>query len=53
MDTLGHCYAAKKDYDNAVKYQKKAVEFDPSSMQIRHALEDFRKAHDAARTGKS
>lgn len=49
LDTLGHCYAAKKDFENAVKTQARAVELDPGSMQIRLALEDFRKAGEQAK----
>lgn len=49
LDTLGHCYAAKKDYDNAVKCQARAVQLDPGSMQVRHALEDFQKLRDQAK----
>ncbi len=52
LDTLGHCYAAKKDYDNAVKCQAHAVELDPSSEQIRHALDEFRKLRDQAKAKK-
>jgi tetratricopeptide (TPR) repeat protein len=52
LDTLGHCYAARKDYDNAVKCQEKAVLLDPGSMQIRHALNDFRRAREQAKGRK-
>jgi tetratricopeptide (TPR) repeat protein len=43
MDTLAHCYAAKKDFANAVKWQSKAVKLDPHSGQIVRALERFKK----------
>jgi tetratricopeptide (TPR) repeat protein len=42
-DTLAHCYAAKKDYAAAVRSQTRAVELDPHSLQIQHAMEQFRK----------
>jgi tetratricopeptide (TPR) repeat protein len=44
LDTLAHCYFGKKDYDSAVKYQRKAVEFEPHSGQIARALERFEEA---------
>ncbi len=44
LDTLAHCYAAKKDFENAVKYQSRAAELEPYSRQIQHALDDYRKA---------
>jgi tetratricopeptide (TPR) repeat protein len=44
MDTLAHCYAGKKDFANAVKWQTKAVKLDPHSGQIVRALERFQKA---------
>jgi Tetratricopeptide repeat len=40
-DTLAHCYAGKKDYESAVKYQRLAMEKDPHSLAIRRALADF------------
>ena len=52
LDTLAHCYAAKKDFDNAVKYQTRAVELDPSSAAIRRSLEDFRKGLEQAKASK-
>jgi tetratricopeptide (TPR) repeat protein len=52
LDTLAHCYAAKKDFENAVKYQSRAAELEPYSRQIQHALEDYRKALEAAKTRK-
>jgi tetratricopeptide (TPR) repeat protein len=53
FDTLAHCYAAKKDVANAVKYQTRAAELDPYSRQIARALEEYRKALGAAKPAKS
>jgi tetratricopeptide (TPR) repeat protein len=44
LDTLGHCYYAKKDYENAVKYQTEATKLDPHSQVIRRQLNVFRQA---------
>jgi len=44
LDTLGHCYYAKKDYENAVKYQTEANKLDPHSQVIRRQLNVFRQA---------
>jgi tetratricopeptide (TPR) repeat protein len=52
LDTLAHCYAAKKDFENAVKYQSRAAELDPYSRQIRRALAEYRKALDETKTRK-
>jgi tetratricopeptide (TPR) repeat protein len=43
-DTLGRCYYAKKDYENAVKQQTQAVKLQPHSGQIRRQLELFEQA---------
>lgn len=43
-DTLGHCYYAKGDYENAVKQQMQAVKLQPHSGQIRRQLKMFEKA---------
>jgi tetratricopeptide (TPR) repeat protein len=43
QDTLAHCYAAKGDYANAVKIQRKAVELEPSSQSIARGLARFEK----------
>jgi tetratricopeptide (TPR) repeat protein len=43
LDTLGRCYYAKGDLENAVKYQSQAVKLDPHSGQIRRQLEFFKK----------
>ena len=44
LDTLGRCYYAKRDFENAVKYQAQAVALEPHSLQIRRQLELFEKA---------
>jgi len=44
LDTLGHCYYAAKDFANAVKYQKLAVEKDPGSLGMRRQLKVFEEA---------
>lgn len=44
LDTLGHSYYAKKDYENAVKYQTEASKLDPHSQVIRRQLNVFRQA---------
>lgn len=43
-DTLGRCYYAKGDYENAVKEQLHAVKLMPHAGQIRRQLELFQKA---------
>jgi tetratricopeptide (TPR) repeat protein len=52
LDTLAHCYAAKKDFENAVKYQSRAAELEPYSRQIQHALDEYRKALAEAKSRK-
>ena len=44
FDTLGRCYYAKGDFDNAIKYQARALKLDPHSGQIKRQLELFQKA---------
>lgn len=44
LDTLGRCYYAKGDLENAVKHQTKAVELEPHSGQIQRQLELFQRA---------
>lgn len=44
LDTLGRCYYAKQDYENAVKYQARAVALEPHSGQIRRQMELFEEA---------
>ena len=42
LDTLGHCYFAKKDYQTAVKCQSEAARLDPYSKAISRQLVTFR-----------
>jgi tetratricopeptide (TPR) repeat protein len=42
-DTLGHVYFGKGDYENAVKYQTRAVELEHHSPLIQKKLDVFRK----------
>ena len=44
LDTLAHCYYAKRDYANAVKYQTEAAKLDASSEAITRQLKVFRAA---------
>lgn len=44
LDTLGHVYFARKDFENAVKYQSQAVELDPHSEQLSKQLKVFQAA---------
>jgi len=44
LDTLAHCYYAKGDYENAVKCQLKAVQFEPYSAVIARKLKVFEEA---------
>lgn len=41
LDTLAHCYFAKGDQENAVRYQGQAVALEPHSQQIRRAFVRF------------
>ncbi|MCH7728197.1 MAG: hypothetical protein IH991_17225, partial [Planctomycetes bacterium] len=50
LDTLGRCYFSVGDLKNAVRSQKRAVELDPYSQQIRRQLELFEKALAAKET---
>jgi tetratricopeptide (TPR) repeat protein len=43
LDTLGRCYFAKGDFENAIKYQSQALQRNPHSGQIRRQLEFFQK----------
>lgn len=42
LDTLAHCYAAKRDFANAVTYQARAAELEPHTMQIQRSLTKFK-----------
>jgi tetratricopeptide (TPR) repeat protein len=44
LDTLAHCYFAKKDYANAVKHQSEAVKLDPHTKAISRQYQVFRDA---------
>ena len=44
FDTLGRCYYAKGDIENALKYQAEAVRLDPHSGLIRRQLEFFKRS---------
>jgi tetratricopeptide (TPR) repeat protein len=41
LDTLGRCYYAKGDLENAVKYQQQAAKLDPHSQAIQRQLKLF------------
>jgi tetratricopeptide (TPR) repeat protein len=45
LDTLAHCYAAKKDYQAALKHQARALELEPHTQEITRAYERFKKLH--------
>jgi tetratricopeptide (TPR) repeat protein len=47
LDTLGRCYYAKGDYDNAIKYQTLALQEEPHSGQMKRQLAQFVKERDA------
>jgi tetratricopeptide (TPR) repeat protein len=51
LDTLGHCYYAKKDYENAVKYQTEAAQLDPHTVAIARQLKTFRAALERQQSG--
>jgi tetratricopeptide (TPR) repeat protein len=44
LDTLAHCYYAKKDYENAVRNQAEANRLEPQSLAIKRQLEVFQQA---------
>lgn len=46
LDTLGRCYFAAQDYENAVKTQSRAIELDPHSQQMKRQLAEFQAALD-------
>lgn len=44
LDTLGRCYFATGDLDNAIKMQSRAIELEPHSQQMRRQLKVFEAA---------
>ncbi len=52
LDTLGRCYFAAGDLNNAVKFQSQAVKLDPNSGQMRRQLEFFQKERAAKDSSK-
>lgn len=44
LDTLGRCYFATGDIDNAIKMQSRAIELEPHSQQMRRQLKVFEAA---------
>ncbi len=53
LDTLAHCYFAKKDFDNAVRCQTEAARLDPYSQAITRQLKVFQAAREAAEAERS
>ena len=53
LDTLGRCYFAKGDFENAMKYQRQAVELDPHSLQIKRQLDFFEQEWEAAKNNEA
>ncbi len=51
LDTLGHCYYAKQDFENAVKYQSEAAKLDPHTQAISRQLAVFREALAKSKAG--
>jgi tetratricopeptide (TPR) repeat protein len=47
LDTLGRCYFAKGDFENAIKYQTLALTQEPHSGQMQRQLAMFVKERDA------
>ncbi len=43
LDTLGRCYHAAGDLENAIKYQRQAVQFNPQLRVMRRQLKRFEK----------
>ena len=52
LDTLAHCYYAKKDYARAVRVQSQADSIEPHTRAIRRQLERFERAWDESRRGR-
>lgn len=44
LDTLGRCYYAVGDYENAIKFQRQAVEMEPFAMSMKRQLQLFETA---------
>ncbi len=53
LDTLGHCYFAVGDLENAVKSQTEAVSQEPHSGLIKRQLEKFKKALEDSKNADS
>jgi tetratricopeptide (TPR) repeat protein len=51
-DTLGRCYYAKRDFDNAIKYQNEALKLQPHSGQMKRQLTLFQQAKAEMEKGK-
>lgn len=47
LDTLGRCYYAVGDLENAIRYQSRAVQLEPSTQQMRRQLELFQQEKSA------
>ena len=52
LDTLGRCYFAKGDFENAVRYQLLAIQEEPHSGQMKRQLALFEKERDAKKEKK-
>ncbi len=52
LDTLGRCYFALGDYENAVKQQSRAIELDPHSEPMKRQLAEFQAALAKQKAGK-
>ena len=48
LDTLGRCYYAAKDFENAIKYQREAIRLEPNSASMKRQLKLFLEAQQAA-----
>jgi tetratricopeptide (TPR) repeat protein len=44
LDTLGRCYYAAGDYENAVNYERQAIAKQPYMQVMQRQLKDFEKA---------
>jgi len=53
LDTLAHCYYAKKDYASAVKHQTEAAQLAPGNAAIERQLKVFRAALDKQTAGQA